>query len=114
MLTCPCNTLRTLNSLARSDTGVVIDSEPQLSRKCKTTLLFAPLAVRVQAGCSAFQFYTPTKPLIQLYFKCKTVFIPKLKTIFIFQIFIIKCKYKQLIQFLECSWNHEYFGSLAK
>ena len=33
--------------------------------------------------------------------------------IFIFKVFIIKCKYKQLIQFLECSWNHEYFGSLA-
>ena len=22
--------------------------------------------------------------------------------------------FKKLIQFLECSWNHEYFGSLAK
>ena len=27
---------------------------------------------------------------------------------------MIKCKYKKLIQFLEGSWNHEYFGSLAK
>ena len=27
---------------------------------------------------------------------------------------MIKSKYKQKIQFLECSWNHEYFGSLAK
>ena len=55
-LTCPCNTFPTLNSFARSDTGVVIDSEPHLSRTCKTSLLFAPLAVRVQVGCSAFDF----------------------------------------------------------
>ena len=56
-------------------TSVVIDSKPHLSRTCKTSLVFAPLAARVQAGCSAFPFYTPTKPLIQLYFKYKTVFI---------------------------------------
>ena len=56
-LTCPCNTLRTSNSFARSDTGGVIDSQPHPS------LLFAPLAVRIQAGCSAFPFYTSTKPL---------------------------------------------------
>ena len=59
-LTCPCNTLPTLNSFARSDTGVVIDNEPHLCRMCKTSLLFAPLAVCVQAGCSAFPFYSPT------------------------------------------------------
>ena len=47
-------------TFARSDTGVVIDSEPHLSRTCKTSLLFALLAVRVQAGCSTFPFYTPT------------------------------------------------------
>ena len=70
--------------IARSDTGVVIDSEPHLSRTCKTSLLFAPLAVRVQAGCSAFPFYTPSKPLKKLYFKYKTVIIPKLKIFFIF------------------------------
>ena len=83
-LTCPCNTLQTSNSIARSDTGVVTDTEPHPSRSCKTSLLFAPLAVRVQAGCSAFPFYTPTKPLIQLHFKYKTVLIPKLKISFIF------------------------------
>ena len=49
-------------------TGVVIDSEPHLSRTCKTSLVFAPLAARVQADCSAFPFYSLTKPLIQLYF----------------------------------------------
>ena len=43
-------------SFARSDTGVVIDSEPQPSRTCKTSFLFALLAVRVQADCSAFPF----------------------------------------------------------
>ena len=47
-----------------------------------TSLLFAPLAVRVQAGCSAFPFYTPTKPLIRLYFKYKIVSVPKLKIFF--------------------------------
>ena len=31
----------------RVDTGVVIDSEPHLSRTCKTSLVFAPLAVGV-------------------------------------------------------------------
>ena len=53
-LTCPCNTHRTEVTL----TSVVIDSEPHLSRTCKTSLLFAPLAVRVYTGCSAFPFYT--------------------------------------------------------
>ena len=51
-------------TLARSDISVLIDSEPHLSRMCKANLLFAPLAVRVQAGCSAFPFYTPTILLI--------------------------------------------------
>ena len=46
-LTCPCKTLRTSNSFARGDTGVVIDSEPDLIRTCKTSFVFAPLAVRV-------------------------------------------------------------------
>ena len=63
--------------------GVVIDSEPNLSRTCKTSLLFAPLAVRAHTGCSDFLFYTPTKPLIRLYFKYKTVLIPNLKIVFI-------------------------------
>ena len=61
---CPCNTLRTSNSFARSDTGVVIGSEPHLSRMCKTSLLFAPLGVCVHTGCSPVLLYTPTKPLI--------------------------------------------------
>ena len=30
--------------------------------------MFAPLAVRVQAGCSAFPFYTPTKPVNTIIF----------------------------------------------
>ena len=64
----PVNTLRTLNSFTRSGTGVVIDSKPHLS------LLFAPLAGRVHTGCSAFPFYTPTKPLIRLHIKYKTAF----------------------------------------
>ena len=70
---------------ARSDTGVVIDSEPHLSRMCKTSFLFAPLAVHVQAGCFAFPFYTLTKPLIRLYFKYKTVLIPKLNVFLYFR-----------------------------
>ena len=52
---------------------------------CKTSLLFAP-----QAGLSVFilavplPVYTPTKPLIPLYFIYKTVLIPTLKYLFIF------------------------------
>ena len=42
------------------------------------------LASRVQAGCSASPFYTPTILLIRLYFKYKTVLIPELKIISIF------------------------------
>ena len=75
-LTCPCNTLRRVNSFPRSVTGVVIDSEPHPSHTCKTSLLFAPLAVRVHAGCSAFPFYTLTKLLIRLHIKYKIVLLP--------------------------------------
>ena len=85
-LTCPCNTLQTSNSFARSDTGVVIYSEPHPSRTFKTSFLFAPLAVSVQAGCSAFTFYKlhSDKTVNMFIFKCKTVLIPKLKIIFMF------------------------------
>ena len=41
---------------ARSDTGDVIDSEPQPSRTCKTRLLFAPLAVVFKLAVPLFQF----------------------------------------------------------
>ena len=51
--------------------AVVIDSEPHLSCTCKSSFLFAPLAVRVQTACSAFPFCTPTKPLIRLNIKSK-------------------------------------------
>ena len=67
-----------IDSFARNDTGFVIDSEPHQSRTCKTIFLFAPLAVRIHTGCLAFPFYTPTKPLIQLHIKYKTVLFPKL------------------------------------
>ena len=50
-VSCPCNTLRTSNSFARSDTGVVTDSESHLIRMCKPSLLSASLAVRVHIGC---------------------------------------------------------------
>ena len=83
MLNCQCNSLQTSNSLARCDTSVVIDSKPHMSH-LQTSFLFASLAVGVHTGCSAFPFYTPTKLLIQLYFKNETVLIPKLKIIFIF------------------------------
>ena len=63
----PVQYARTLKSFVRSDTGVVIDSEPHQSRTCKTSLLFAPLAFGVHTGCSAFPFYTPTKSLIRLH-----------------------------------------------
>ena len=56
--------LRTSNSFDRSDTDVVMDSEPHLILMCKTNLLFTPSAVSVHNGCSAFPFYTPRKLLI--------------------------------------------------
>ena len=95
-LICPCITLRTSNSFARSGTGVVIDSDPPLSRTCKTSLLFAPLAVRVYTGCFDFPFYTPTKLLIRQHIRYKAVLFPKF-LFFSFKIFIIQCKYKQYI-----------------
>ena len=63
----------------KCDIGIVIDSEPHPSRTCKSSLLFAPLAVHAQAGCSAFPVYTPTKPLQLLYFKYITVLTHKLE-----------------------------------
>ena len=65
--------------MAKSDTGIVIDSQPHPSSMCKASLLFASLAVPVQDGCSAFPIYTLTKQFIWLYFKYKTVLIPKLE-----------------------------------
>ena len=73
-LSFPCNKLRTSSSFARSGTGVVIDSDPHLSRTCKTSFLFAPLAVCVHTGWSASSFYIPTKPLKHLHIKYKTLF----------------------------------------
>ena len=67
-----------IDSFARSDTAVVIDSEPHLSRKCKASFLFAPLAVCDHTGCYAFPFYTPTVPLIRLHINSKTALILKL------------------------------------
>ena len=65
-----------IDSFALNDTGVVIDSKPYLIDTCKTSHVFAPLAVSFHAGCSAFRFYTPTKSLIRLHFKYKTVLFP--------------------------------------
>ena len=67
-----CNTIRTTNSFTRSEIGVVIDSKQYLIHMCKASLVFAPLAVCVQTGCSAFPFYTPNKWLIRLHIKYKT------------------------------------------
>ena len=83
----PCNTLRTWNLFARSDTGGVIDSEPHRSHTCKTSILFVPLAVRVHTLSSPLRFYTKND-LLQLYIKNKTVF-SWIKNIFIYQIYII-------------------------
>ena len=40
--------------ISSCDTGVMIDSEPHLSRTSKTSFLFDPLTFRVLTGCSAF------------------------------------------------------------
>ena len=42
-----------------------------MSRTSKTSLLFAPLAVRVHTGFSAFPFYTPTKLLLRFHIRYK-------------------------------------------
>ena len=75
---CQVNLPMQFASNIRCDTSGVVDNEPHLSRTCKTSFLFVPLAVRVHAGCSAFPFYTPTKPLIRLNIKYKIVLSPKL------------------------------------
>ena len=72
-LTRLCNTLQTSYSFARSGTGVVSDREPNQSRMCKTSLLFAALPVHVHADSSPIPFYTPTKPVIRVHIKFKTV-----------------------------------------
>ena len=72
-----CNALRTSKLLAGSDMDVVIKSEPRL-RTAKTIILFAPLAVIVYTGCSAFSILHSNKPLIRLHIKYKTVLYPKL------------------------------------
>ena len=51
-----CNALQTSNSFARCDIGVVIGSEPHLSCTCKTSFLFASLAVRVTLAVPLFRF----------------------------------------------------------
>ena len=45
-----------IKSFARSDTGVLIDSEPHLSRTCKTSFLVAPLAVLFTQVVPLFRF----------------------------------------------------------
>ena len=65
-------------------TGVVNDSEPHSSCTCKASLLFAPLAVRVYAGSSAFPIYTKTKLFISFHIKYKTILFPKLYNIFFY------------------------------
>ena len=63
-----------IDSCQARDTGVAIESEPHLNLTYKTSLLIAPLAVRVHNSCSAFPLYTPTKRLIQLHIQYKTLF----------------------------------------
>ena len=46
----------TSNSFARSDTGVVIDCEPHLSRTCKSSLFYSPLAAVSTLAVSLFRF----------------------------------------------------------
>ena len=70
----PYNMLRASNSFARCETGVVIDSEPHLSRMCKTSLLVAPLAVRVQAGCYAFSILLSDKTVYTIKFEIQNCF----------------------------------------
>ena len=59
-------------SLAKSDTDVVIDREPDQSRTCKTSFLFA-------LWLSVFKLAVPLFRFMLLYFKYKAVLMPKLK-----------------------------------
>ena len=77
----------TLNSFVRSETGVVIDSEPQPSCTCKTSFLFALLAVLFRLRVPFFDFTLRINRLY-LYFKYLN------NKVSIYYIFIIKCKYK--------------------
>ena len=61
----PVQYASTLNPFTRSDADVVIDSEPHMCHTCKTSLMFAHLAVHVQTGCSTFHF---TLVLISLFY----------------------------------------------
>ena len=57
-----CISLQTVNSFDCSfDVLAVTDSLPHLLGMWKTSLVFASLAVQVQAGSSTASFYTPTK-----------------------------------------------------
>ena len=68
-----------------NDTVVVIDGKPNLIRICKTSLLFALLAVQIHIGCSAFPFYnSPTKPLKGLHIEYKTICFLNYKLFFIY------------------------------
>ena len=105
-LTCPCNTLQTSNSFAISATGLGIDSKPHLGRTCKTSLVFAPLAVCVLAGCSAFFHFTVWLSINTIIFYMQNFFL-----------YILDIYNKNIIskfQFLEGSWNHEYLEYYAK
>ena len=44
---------------ATNDTCGVIESEPHISRTCKTIFLVAPMAVPALTGCSTFLYYKP-------------------------------------------------------
>ena len=54
------DSLKTSNSFARSDTGVVIDSEPHLICTSDLHVQIKPLVCRAHTDCSAFHFYTNT------------------------------------------------------
>ena len=60
------------NSFASWDNIAVIDGEQHMVNTCKTILLPTSLGVQViqiNAGCSAVQFYNPTKLVIWLIIK---------------------------------------------
>ena len=84
--------------------GVVIDIEPHPSRTCKTSLLYAPLAVRGSSWLFRFSILHSNKTVNTILFLKRNSFNSYIKNIlYIFDIYI-----------LNCSWNHGYIGSLAK
>ena len=92
---CPCNTLWTSSSFARSDTCDWQRATPKSHLQNKH--LVCSIGCPWTPWLLAFPFYIPTKPFIRFHIKYKTVLFPVLYIVFIFQIFIINVNISKYI-----------------